>query len=139
MGQLTLEQSDLEVERLAKWLDEEEVALAIPKRVAFAVRLCVEEVVSNLIRYTSKTSEGLKIRLELTRQETALIAVIEDYGPPFDLRTATAYSPAKDLEAASVGGWGIHLIRSYADEIVYQSGPSCNRLKLIFEEPDVVN
>jgi serine/threonine-protein kinase RsbW len=132
MGRLTLSQAWLEIARLAEWFDREERALAIPARLAHAARLCLEEAVDNLINYTSVTAGGPRIDIELGWQGDTLVAVVEDYGPPFDPRTAPAFSPAKHLETMQPGGWGVHLIRSYAREINYATGPDGNRLTLRF-------
>jgi serine/threonine-protein kinase RsbW len=132
MGRLTLSQAWLEIGRLGEWFDREERALAIPAKLAHAVRLCLEEAVDNLINYTSTTAEGPRIDIKLGWQGDALVAVVGDYGPPFDPRTVPAFSPAKDLETMQPGGWGVHLIRSYASEVDYATGPDGNRLTLRF-------
>ncbi|HEY1856594.1 ATP-binding protein [Acidocella sp.] len=132
MGHLTLYQAWREIGRFGEWFDLEERALAIPAKLAHAVRLCLEEAVDNLINYTSTTAEGPRIDIELGRQGDTLVAVVRDYGPPFDPRTVPAFSPAKDLETMQPGGWGVHLIRSYATEIDYATGADGNRLTLRF-------
>jgi serine/threonine-protein kinase RsbW len=135
MGRLTLSQGRLEIGRLVEWCDREEQALAIPARLAYAARLCLEEAVDNLIKYTSVTPEGPRIDIELDWLGDVLTAVVADYGPPFDPRTVPAFSPANDLETMQPGGWGVHLIRSYASEIEYATGPAGNRLTLRFAGP----
>jgi anti-sigma regulatory factor (Ser/Thr protein kinase) len=135
MARLTLSQGWLEIGRLAEWFDREERALAIPARLAHAVRLCLEEAVDNLINYTSITPEGPRIDIELDWQGDTLVLVVEDYGPPFDPRTAPAFSPANSLETMQPGGWGIHLIRSYASGMEYAAGPAGNQLTLRFTGP----
>jgi serine/threonine-protein kinase RsbW len=132
MGRLTLSQAWLEIARLAEWFDREAQALAMPARLAHAVRLCLEEAIDNLINYTSVTAEGPRIDVEMGWQGDTLVAVVEDYGPPFDPRTVPAFSPPKTLETMQPGGWGVHLIRSYASEIDYATGPDGNRLTLRF-------
>ena len=132
MGRLTLSQAWLEIARLAEWFDREEQVLAIPAKLAHAVRLCLEEAVDNLISYTSVTAGGPRIDIELGWQGDTLVAVVEDHGPPFDPRTVPAFSPAKNLETMQPGGWGVHLIRSYAGETEYTTGPNGNRLTLRF-------
>jgi serine/threonine-protein kinase RsbW len=132
MGRLTLSQGWLEIGRLAEWFDREEKALALPAKLSYAVRLCLEEAVDNLINYTSITPEGPRIDIELDWRDDALLAVVEDYGPPFDPRTAPVFLPGKTLETIEPGGWGVHLIRSYASEIDYTTNPSGNRLTLRF-------
>jgi hypothetical protein len=81
MGRLMLSQGWLEIGRLTEWVDCEKRALAIPARLAYAVRLCLEEAVENLINYTSVTAEGLRIDIELDWQGAALVAVVAGYGP----------------------------------------------------------
>jgi serine/threonine-protein kinase RsbW len=132
MGRLTLFEAWLEIARLAEWFDREERALAIPSTLAYAVRLCLEEVVDNLINYTSVTVGGPRIDIELGWRGDTLVAVVADYGPPFDPRTVSAFAPAKDLETMQPGGWGVHLIRSYASGIDYATGLDGNRLTLRF-------
>jgi anti-sigma regulatory factor (Ser/Thr protein kinase) len=132
MGHLTLSQAWREIGRLSEWLDREERTLAIPAKLAHAVRLCLEEAVDNLIHYTSTTAEGPRIDIDLDWQGDTLVAVVCDYGPPFDPRTVRAFSPAKDLKTMQPGGWGVHLIRSYASDIDYAAGLDGNQLTLRF-------
>jgi serine/threonine-protein kinase RsbW len=134
VGRLILSQARLEIARLGEWFDREEQALAIPAKLAHAVRLCVDEAVDNLINYTSTTAEGPPIDIALGWQGDVFVAVVGDYGPPFDPRTVHAFAPAKDLETMKPGGWGIHLIRSFASEIDYEAGPDGNALTLRFTE-----
>ncbi len=64
-----------------------------------------------------------------------MIAVIEDSGPPFDLRQAPLPERPKSLEDAIPGGLGFLLIRSFASEIDYASKPGRNRLTLRSSPP----
>ena len=132
MGRLTLSQARLEIDRLAEWFDREEQKLALPTKLAYAVRLCLEEAVDNLIHYSSTTEEGPPIDIAMGWQGDIFVAVVGDYGTPFDPRTVKAFSPAKDLATMTPGGWGIHLIRSFASEIDYATGPHGNELTLRF-------
>jgi anti-sigma regulatory factor (Ser/Thr protein kinase) len=117
--------------RLAEWLDRQEFRLGIPTNVAFALRQCLEEAVVNLIDYTPVT-EGEDIAVELGWQGDLLVATVEDPGPPFDLLSAPVPIPAISLELAVPGGWGIHLIRCFADQIGYETAGGRNRLTLGF-------
>jgi anti-sigma regulatory factor (Ser/Thr protein kinase) len=123
--------------RLSRWLDEQERALAMPDRVAHAVRMCLEEAVVNLIDHTPASSEDPDISVDLGWQGDRMVAVIEDRGPPFDLRQARLPARPKSLEDAIPGGLGILLIRSFASEIDYASEPGHNQLTLRFIPPAV--
>jgi serine/threonine-protein kinase RsbW len=132
VGRLTLSRARLEIGRLGEWFDREERALAIPAKLAHAVRLCLEEAVDNLINYTSTTAEGPPIDIAMGWEGDSFVAVVGDRGPPFDPRTVPAFSPATDLATMQPGGWGIHLVRSFASEIDYATGPDGNHLTLRF-------
>ena len=117
--------------RLAEWLDQLEFLLSIPTNVAFALRQCLEEAVVNLIDYTPAT-EGEDIAVEVGWQCDCLVATVEDPGPPFDLLSAPVPVPALSLKTAVPGGWGIHLIRCFANQIGYETIGGRNRLRLTF-------
>jgi anti-sigma regulatory factor (Ser/Thr protein kinase) len=117
--------------RLSAWLDVQERRMAIPGKVAFALRQCLEEAVVNLIDHTPARA-GEDIAVELDWRGETLVAAVEDSGPPFDPRTVPEPVRPASLESAFPGGWGIHLIRSFASGIGYESAGGRNRLTLSF-------
>jgi serine/threonine-protein kinase RsbW len=135
MVRLSLSHRQQDLGRLSDWLDEQEGTLAIPDSIAYAVRLCLEEAVANLINHTQATSEGPDITVDLGWKCGIMVAAIEDHGPPFDPRTAPAPARPASLNDAIPGGLGIHLMRSFASEIDYDSVPGRNRLTLWFGRP----
>jgi anti-sigma regulatory factor (Ser/Thr protein kinase) len=134
VARLTLAQSRAEMGRLAAWLDLQERLMAMPGSVALAVRQCLEEAVANLIDHTSATA-GKGITVELEWQDDMLVATVEDHGPPFDLRDVPVPMRPASLETVEPGGWGIHLIRSFASDIGYDTVPGANRLRMRFARP----
>jgi anti-sigma regulatory factor (Ser/Thr protein kinase) len=131
---LTLAHNPAEMARLAAWLDAREHQMAIPAKLAFAVRQCLEEVVANLINHTPATA-GEDIAVELDWQADTLIAAVEDSAPPFDPRAVPPPVRPATLESAVPGGWGIHLIRSFANDIDYDTKAGRNRLTMKFARP----
>jgi len=134
MVRLLLSHSRPEMGRLSEWLDEQERALAMPHRVAYAVRLCLEEAVVNLIDYTPATDDS-NIAVDLAWQDDVMVVAVEDHGPPFDPRAAAAPVRPASLEDAVPGGLGIMLMRSFASTIDYDTVPGRNRLTLRFAPP----
>ena len=130
MSRLVLPHNRPDLARLAGWLDEQERALAMPDRVAYAVRLCLEEAVGNLIRHVPAQS-GIVVDLEW--QGDVMVAAIEDHGPPFDPRTAPVPARPASLEDALPGGLGIMLMRSFASGIDYDTAAGRNRLTFRFD------
>jgi anti-sigma regulatory factor (Ser/Thr protein kinase) len=129
MVRLTLSHERPELARLSAWLDEQEAALGMPDRVAYAVRLCLEEAVTNLIDHAPAASD---IAVDLGWQGAVMVAAIEDCGPPFDPRTAPVPARPKTLDDAMPGGLGLVLLRSFASDIDYRTAAGCNRLTLRF-------
>jgi anti-sigma regulatory factor (Ser/Thr protein kinase) len=134
MARFTLTHSRHDMARLADWLDRQEQAMRMPDKVAFAVRQCLEEAVANLIDHTPPLS-GETIAVELNWQDGMLAATVEDSGPPFDLRAAAPMVRATSLETVEPGGWGIHLIRAFANGISYETKAGRNCLTLRFVPP----
>lgn len=135
MARLSLSHSRPEMSRLSLWLDDQERALEMPDRVAYAVRMCVEESVVNLIDHTVAPAETPDITVDLAWRDGVMVAVIEDRGPPFDPRSAEPPARPRSLDDAEPGGLGLLLIRSFASEIDYETVPGGNRLTLRFVMP----
>jgi len=131
MVRLLLSHARPELARLSAWLDEQERVLAMSERVAYAVRLCLEEAVANLIDH-AQAVDGSDIVVGLEWHGGALVVSVEDSGPPFDLRAAPVPAKPESLETAIPGGWGIQLIRAFASEIDYKTNAGRNRLTLRF-------
>ncbi len=129
---LVLRNDLAELERLAGWLEDwarENVSPA----VSFAVQLCLEEAVANVIMYGG--TDRLEIAIEVERNDGALVALIEDNGRQFDPTQAPAPSRATSLQDATIGDLGIHLMRSFANGMHYERRNGRNRLTLRFLEP----
>ena len=85
---------------------------------AFAVRLAVEELFVNMVKYNPGI--GGDIHIKIARTGDRLIASITDPGGGrFDVTKVPAYDGNLPLEARRPGGLGIHLTRRVMDEIRY--------------------
>jgi anti-sigma regulatory factor (Ser/Thr protein kinase) len=102
--------------------------------VAFAVALCLEEAVVNIIMHSGGQGDRREIIVELVRESGVVTARIEDNGPEFDPTRVPPPAPATSLQDAKIGDLGIHLMRSFASELRYQRSGNRNRLTLRFLE-----
>jgi anti-sigma regulatory factor (Ser/Thr protein kinase) len=134
---LVLHNDLAELRRLAGWLESWTQQSVLSPDVSFAVALCLEEAVANVIMHGSAEDGRLEIAVEMERNGAALIARVEDNGCQFDPTTAPPPRPAASLEEAKIGDVGIHLIRSFASSMHYERRDRRNRLTLQFLEPDV--
>ena len=127
--------SDLaELKRLAGWI-KAQAQQELSADTSFAIQLCLEEAVANIIMHGGAKDDRLKIAIELERDGGTLVASIEDSGREFDPTQFPPPSVAKSLEEAKVGDYGIHLIRCFASGMHYERQEGCNRLTLQFAEP----
>jgi serine/threonine-protein kinase RsbW len=116
-----------ELRRLAEWTN----TLApqvISADALFAVQLCLEEAVANIIMHGGTREDRLAIAIELERKGATLVAHIEDTGCEFDPTQFPPLSIAKSLEDAKVGDYGIHLMRCFTTGMHYERQEGRNRL-----------
>ena len=125
--------SDLaELKRLAGWIESQQ---ELSGETSFAIQLCIEEAVANVIMYGNcGTDDRLEITVQLERNDEIVVAHIEDNGREFDPTRFQPLSAAKSLQEAKVGDLGIHLMRSFANGMHYERRDGRNRLTLRFVE-----
>ena len=99
----------------------------------FAVGLCLEEAVTNVIRHGGIEDEsGRPISVTVLSGAPDLAFCLEDVGRPFDPTTAVPPPVATSLEDAPVGGLGIPLMRKMTCDMSYERRDGRNRLILCF-------
>ena len=116
---LLLHRDLAELQRLAVWI-EDEAARGLSANVSFAVQVCLEEAVANIIMYCSTTDDRLEIVVEVERRGELLVARIEDNGSAFDPTQVLRPPVPASLAEANVGNLGIHLMRSFANGMRYE-------------------
>jgi serine/threonine-protein kinase RsbW len=132
-SRLVLRNDLAELERLARWI-EERVRQEVSPDVSFALQLCLEEAVANVIMYGAVDNNGLEIVVDLERDGRTLVARVEDSGRRFDPTRVPPPKRATSLAEAKVGDLGIHLVRSFASGMDYERRNGRNRLTLRFVE-----
>jgi anti-sigma regulatory factor (Ser/Thr protein kinase) len=132
---LVLRNDLAELQRLAGWIEGWAQHRVSPD-MSFAVQLCLEEAVANVIMYGAAPNDRLEIAVELERNGGTLTARIVDNGRQFDPTQVPSPPAAASLDEATIGNVGIHLMRSFAGSMHYERRDECNRLTLRFREPD---
>jgi anti-sigma regulatory factor (Ser/Thr protein kinase) len=105
----------------------------IPEATQFAINLCLEEILSNVIRhgYRGDPNHSMAIRFA-SAQPGQFVLVVEDAAAPFNPLAAPELPPPASLDDARVGGQGIRLVRRFADAVAYEPMPAGNRMTLTF-------
>jgi anti-sigma regulatory factor (Ser/Thr protein kinase) len=120
-----------ELDRLSAWLQAIEKQIGLVPDVAFALELCLEEAIANIIMYGDAKNQG-DIRVTVRRSSPGLVAKIEDDGRQFDPTTVPAPILPQSLEDAETGNLGVHLIRTFATDMRYERNSGLNTLTLTF-------
>ncbi|HEX5392441.1 MAG TPA: SpoIIE family protein phosphatase [Rhodocyclaceae bacterium] len=103
-----------EIAKLAEAIDQ-----ALPDRpdLAFSANLCLEELITNTIVHGLKGAPDRTLYVQLNLSDEWLEIVVKDDAPPFD---PFADAPVPDTELGvderSIGGLGVHLVKSMMDE-----------------------
>jgi serine/threonine-protein kinase RsbW len=130
---LTLRNDMAALPGMVEWIDRTGDTLGLTAEVRYALHLCFEEAVTNVIRhgFPGKT-ERPDIALRLAATDSALTAEIEDQGIAFDPMTLAAPARPASLADAVEGGLGVHLMRHFAHSMVYRRRDAANVLILSF-------
>jgi PAS domain S-box-containing protein len=127
---ISIQSRDEEIHRVIEELEK------IMSRTGFAgkeildMQLALEEACINIVQHGYRGTYGA-ILIAIDFKEDRLIVTIEDGAPPFDPTKFDKPNFTADLERRPIGGLGIHLMRSLADEIRYEFENGKNRLILI--------
>lgn len=100
----------------------------------YALELCCEEAVSNVIRYglDPTKSPGKTIELKIWRSADLLHFSLVDHGIAFDPSVPPGVAMPDSLEDAKIGGLGIHLLHKFSHAMRYERREDKNHLTLDF-------
>jgi serine/threonine-protein kinase RsbW len=120
-----------EMPRLAAWVEAEAPGFGMTERQLYAIQLCLEEVVANLVMH-GRPAAGHGISVTVRIEAAPLRVTVEDDAIPFDLVDSAPAAPAPSLEAAEAGGLGLGLVNAFSTSRAYRSEDGRNRLVLAF-------
>ncbi len=125
-----------EIALLWPWVEALAAEYAMPSDTLFAVHLCLEEAVSNIIRHGYGEQPGHRITVDFSQENaSSLVFAIEDQAPPFDPLghpAVPAMPAAESIDRLEPGGHGIRLLRRFAGSLGYQRLANGNRLIIRF-------
>lgn len=130
--QLVLRSRLSEIAQIPPWIETLASRHAIPENVQFAINLCLEEAVSNVIRhgYGGETDWSVVVSFAMPRQES-FVFVVEDQARRFNPLDAPDLPPMNPQTNTRIGGQGIRLLRQVG-ALEYEATPTGNRLKMSF-------
>ncbi|MDR3536790.1 MAG: ATP-binding protein [Acetobacteraceae bacterium] len=122
-----LERSEVGLSRLGTWVDQVSTALVLAPVADYALRLCLEEAVANIVMHGGPADGAAWVAVGLSADSTTLQVTIEDTCPAFDPASGRTPQPAQDRP----GGHGIRLMRQYASDVSYRRMDGTNQLILV--------
>ena len=132
MHSLSLRNDLAEIVRVTTWIEQQAAAFGLPSQTVYALQLCMEEAVTNVISYAFQPGSTHAIQIRLWREGEALFAEIRDDGSHFDPLAYESAAIGNDIDSVGIGGLGIKLMRSFAGSMTYQRCAKTNRLLMSF-------
>jgi anti-sigma regulatory factor (Ser/Thr protein kinase) len=122
-----------ETSRLAEWVRGLATRYCIDDELEFAIHLCLEEAVSNIIRHGYPPETIEPVTVEFTRpREGELIFTVEDFAPPFNPVLEPEVPLLDTGGELAIGGRGIRLLRAFAHTLEHERTATGNRLRIGF-------
>jgi serine/threonine-protein kinase RsbW len=126
------------------WIESIAADLDLPGPRVFAMQVCLEEIMSNIVQhggaqsssrsYRPQTDQANPLVISITVSALAdrVIMTVEDNGRPFDVAQAPAKGIDQPLDQIQPGGMGIQLIKSFASSFKYRRTGKGNRVIVEF-------
>jgi anti-sigma regulatory factor (Ser/Thr protein kinase) len=131
-NRISLDPTASDVGRFNTWFDRKCVESGIESRLAADLKLCLNEVLANLISYGFKNTPDPTIMVEIKLQPGRASATVTDNGSYFDMRTWQVPKD-RDLMTGEPGGFGIALINERATRLFCTRIGELNQLVVVCE------
>ena len=124
VSRLTLKSQLDDMAALWSWTEATIAEYAISPETAFAIHLCLEEAISNVIRHGYSGQPGHTLTVNYASPNAhELVFTIEDQAPAFDPLDAPLIEEQPEPSPEDLlrpGGRGILLMRKFASSIAYK-------------------
>lgn len=132
---LELHATPEEVMRAVEALQTFGQARQVAERTLFGLALALEECGSNIVNHALRRDARETFRVTFELSGGTMVIELRDRGPEFDPTRSPVREPMADDDDQPPGGWGIQLVRRYADEINYAREGGENVLRLTKRMP----
>jgi len=100
---------------------------SISDELRFPVHFAVEELFTNMVKYSPESGEDIEVALAIAPE--GLKVCLTDFDvKPFDPTRAKAVDTDKPLEERTPGGLGIHLTKKLVDSMEYEHSEGQSRI-----------
>lgn len=134
-GRLDLESRLQDLALVFPWVEALAAHYGLPEAICFSINLCLEEVLSNVVRHGYRGEHGEPITVAFEPGEGQVTFTVEDAAPHFDPTAQPEETVQVPLEQMTLGGNGIRLLRKFASSVAWEPLAPGNRLKIVFFLP----
>lgn len=113
----------------AKFVEENLEKLEVPMKYTMKLMVAIDEIYSNIIRYSGATEAQIKINKDGNEVKIAFI----DNGKPYNPLEAETPDITASVEDRKIGGLGIHMVRNMMDNTEYMHLENKNILTITLE------
>lgn len=108
------------IARLIEFADELVGSLSLSGDQDYVLRLVIEEIATNIIKYGYDEDAQGTIKLTcIVKDDGALHIIICDQGRPFDPRECPSPDLVDDVHERTIGGLGLFLVLEFSDYLSY--------------------
>ena len=110
----------------------------LPRAIVNAADVALEEHLTNVLNYGYEPGAPHRIIVALKVDDGGLCVDVEDDGRPFDPLAVPPVDTSLPLEEKPIGGFGVHLMRQFMDELSYarESGKNVLRMRKRIVSPE---
>ena len=103
----------------------------VPDCIEHNLKVIVDELVSNIINYSTSADNNDKIYLSISKKNNDIKLKITDFGERFNPLLRADPDISSDIDDRAIGGLGIYLVRQFSKEVRYQRKDDKNILTVI--------
>lgn len=131
---VTLTNELRELERLRLFLEDSAESFHFDERTQYRLNLICDELVTNIISYgfgeCADTDIRPRIEIVLIDNTDRMVVRITDDGIPFNPLNRPGPNVSAGIEERGIGGLGIHFVKTWSDEAIYERQGERNVLRL---------
>lgn len=124
-----------ELGRVQPWIEALADQYGVSEDTRFAMQLCVEEALANVVIHGYGSEPGHPIVIRSSVSAHNLLFAIEDQAAPFVPVEPPGHATPVSLESIEAGGNGIRLLFRFAGSVTYERFADGNRLTIGFPIP----